>query len=182
MYELIGRSSAKAAAFALLMLAAVAAAGAEVMDLSASGFTTRNTATIAAPPAEVYARLVKDVGRWWNPEHTYSRDAKNLSIDDRAGGLFLEKLPDGGSVLHFLVANAQPGKMLRLVGAMGPLQALGVSGSLTWQFKPDGTGTSAELVYSVGGYSSGGLQAIAPLADKVLNEQLQRLKAFVEKR
>ncbi len=166
----------------VIIAAAAPMAGADVVDASASGFTTRNTAAIAASPAEVYARLVRDVGKWWDPAHTFSGDAKNLSIDGRAGGLFQEKLAGGGSVLHLTVVNAEPGKMLRMVGGMGPLQAMGVSGSMTWQFKPEGAGTRVDLVYTVGGYSPGGLESIAPLADKVLAEQLQRLKAYVEKR
>ena len=59
--------------------------------------------------------------------------------------------------------------------------ALGASGSLTWQLTPEGQGTRVELVYAVGGYKPGGLQAMAPVVDKVLAEQLQRLKAYVEK-
>ena len=35
---------------------------------------------------EVYDALVGQIGSWWNPEHTYSHDAKNLSIDPRPGG------------------------------------------------------------------------------------------------
>ena len=159
-------------ALCVMIAAAAPMAGAEVVDMSATGFTTRNTATVAAPPAEVYARLVKDVGKWWNPAHTFSGDAKNLSLDRRAGGFFLEKLPGGGSVLHLTVVNAEPGKLLRLVGGMGPLQALGVSGSMTWQFTPEGAGTHVDLVYTVGGYSPGGLEGIAPL---------QRLRVYVEK-
>jgi hypothetical protein len=33
----------------------------------------------------------------------------------------------------------------------------------------------------VGGYAPGGLAAMAPIVDKVLAAQLERLKAFVEK-
>jgi len=167
---------------AALLVFAAAAAGAEVVDSSEAGFTTRNVATIAAPPADVYRLLVNEVGRWWNPEHTYSKNSSYLTIDARAGGLFLERLENGGSVVHMTVVYAAPGKALRMVGGMGPLQALGVSGSMTWQLMPEGAGTRVELVYAVGGYKPGGLQAMAPLVDKVLEEQLQRLKSYVEKR
>jgi len=167
---------------ALLVFAAMAASRADVVDSTASGFTTRNVAVIAAAPAEVYHRLVKDVGRWWDPAHTYSKNAANLSIDDRAGGLFLEKLEGGGSVAHMTVAYAEPGQALRLLGGMGPLQALGLNGSMTWTLKPEGAGTQVELVYAVGGYRPGGLDAMAPIVDKVLADQLHRLKAYCEKR
>ncbi len=167
---------------ALVITAMVGAARGEVVDISASGFTTRNTAVIAAPPSMVYVRLVDDIGKWWSPEHTYSKNAANLSIEARAGGSFLETLPGGGSVLHFAVVNAEPGKLLRLSGAMGPLQSMGVSGSLTWQLMPEGDRTQVVLTYAVGGYLPGGFDKIAPVADKVLAEQLGRLKAYIEKR
>jgi hypothetical protein len=80
------------------------------------------------------------------------------------------------------VVYAAPGQALRLVGAMGPLQALAASGSMTWQLTPDETGTRVELVYAVGGYKPGGLGAMAPLVDKVLAGQLERLKSYIERK
>lgn len=170
-----------AVGFGMAMMVGELARG-EVVDISSSGFTSRNTAVIAAPPMTVYVRLLDDVGKWWNPDHTYSKNAANLTVEGRAGGLFLERLPGGGSVLHFTVTNAEPGKLLRMSGAMGPLQVSGVAGSLTWQFSPEGTGARVELIYAVGGYLPGGFEKIAPLADKVLGELLERLKAYVEKK
>jgi hypothetical protein len=69
-----------------------------------------------------------------------------------------------------------------MFGAMGPLQASGVAGSLTWEFAPEGTGTRVDLVYVVGGYHPGGFEKIAPVTDKVLGEMLGRLKAYIEKK
>jgi uncharacterized protein YndB with AHSA1/START domain len=174
------RLAALLAPAALLVLAGVGLR-AEVVDSSATGFTTRNTTTIAAPPSEVYKRLVNDVGRWWDPDHTYSKNSSNLTLDARAGGQFLEKLENGGSVVHMTVVYAAPGKALRMVGGMGPLQALAVSGSMTWLLTPEGTGTRVELIYAVGGYKPGGLADMAALVDKVLAGQLERLKAYVER-
>jgi len=73
---------------------------AEVKDSSAIGFTIQDTVIIAANPNDVYHSLVADVGRWWNSAHTFSGDANNLSIEDKAGGCFCEKLENGGSVRH----------------------------------------------------------------------------------
>jgi hypothetical protein len=126
--------------------------------------------------------LLRDVGRWWDPAHTYSGKAENLSLDGRAGGHFLEMLENGGSIIHMTVVYAAPGKTLRLVGGLGPLQAFAVNGSMTWQFEPEGAGTRVEVIYVVGGYMPGGLQKMAPAVDKVLGEQLQRLKIFIEKK
>jgi hypothetical protein len=121
------------------------------------------------------------VGRWWDPAHTYSHDSKNLSIDARPGGCFCERLADNGGVQHAMVVLAIPGKTLRLVGGLGPLQDSGLHGSLTWDLADREGGTDATLTYSVGGYRQGGLQALAPVVDAVLSTQLRRLKSFAEK-
>jgi hypothetical protein len=54
---------------------------------------------------------------WWNPTHTFSSDAHNLSIDDKAMGCFCEKLASGGSVHHLEVVYADPGQKLVFSGA-----------------------------------------------------------------
>jgi len=41
-------------------------------------------------------------------------------------------------------------------------------------------GTSVTRSYVVGGYIRGGMEQWAPRVDPVLDEQLQRLKSFVE--
>ncbi len=167
---------------AVLVTSVIPSARADVVTASESGFTTRNIAVIAASPTDVYRALVRDVARWWDPAHTYSKDAANLSIDGRAGGLFLERLPGGGSVAHMTVVYAEPGKALRLLGGMGPLQASAVIGSMTWALTPEGQGTKVELTYVVGGYRENGLKEMGTIVDRVVGAQLLRLKAFVEKR
>jgi hypothetical protein len=67
---------------------------AEVADASA-GFTSRISAKIQAAPDEVYRKLTNNVGEWWSLRYTYSRDSSNVTLDDRPGGCFCEKLPDG---------------------------------------------------------------------------------------
>ena len=64
-----------------------AAARADVVDRSAAGFTLKTTAQIAAPADRVYRALV-DVGSWWGKEHTYSGDARNMTIAAQPGGCF----------------------------------------------------------------------------------------------
>ena len=56
----------------------------EVVETTAAGFLVRNTAAMNAPPANVYAALTDKVGGWWDPAHTFSHDARNLSLDARA--------------------------------------------------------------------------------------------------
>ena len=68
----------------------------------------------------------------------------------------------------------------RVYGALGPLQAEGVDGALSWTLKPAGGGTGVTLSYVVGGYIRGGVEQWAPRVDRVLDEQLQRLKGYIE--
>jgi len=167
-----------------LLLAVVVAAlnfdaSAEVVDTSATGFLVRHSVTAEGAPDKAY-RAIVDVARWWNPEHTYSGDAANLSLDARPGGCFCEKLKDGGGVMHMSVAYVAPGQAIRLVGGLGPLQNSGVAGSLTMKVTADGANTRIDLAYSVGGYWQGGFDKIAPAVSAVLGEQMGRLKTYID--
>jgi uncharacterized protein YndB with AHSA1/START domain len=163
----------------ILALTVAGPATAEVKSATPNGFEAATTLTIAAPPDRVYAAF-GEVGRWWSSSHTFSRDSANLNLELRAGGCFCERLKDGGSVQHLQVVYAAPGAGLRLRGALGPLQAEGVDGTLAWTLKPTEGGTSVTQSYVVGGCIRGGMEQWAPRVDRVLDEQLQRLKSFVE--
>jgi uncharacterized protein YndB with AHSA1/START domain len=146
----------------------------------AHGFVVRDEVNIAAPLARVYDVLVDSIGSWWSSEHTFSGDANNLSIDARPGGCFCERLPNGGGVEHLRVVYVAPRHLLRMTGALGPLQGSGLAGSLTLQLSGVPGGTNLQLTYSVGGFWEGGFSQIAPAVKSVLGGQLQRLKRFVE--
>ena len=165
--------------FALLGLLLAVPAGAELTDTSAAGFTCRTTHDIAAPPQRVWDAMTGEVGRWWNKDHTWSGDAANLFLDPVAGKEFGERLPGGGSVTHMDVIHAAPGRMLRLRGGLGPLQAMAVVGVLTVELVPSGTGTRLTATYVVGGYTAGGLAEIASAVDGVISEQFIRLGAHL---
>jgi hypothetical protein len=163
----------------LLGIAIAGPATAEVKSVTATGFETVSIVTVAAPSDRVYAAL-GEIGRWWDPSHTFSRDAGNLSLELRAGGCFCERLKDGGSVQHMQVVYAAPGAGLRLRGALGPLQGEGVDGVLAWTLKAAERSTTVTQSYVVGGYIREGMEAWAPRVDRVLDEALQRLKNFAE--
>ena len=149
-------------------------------EVTPNGFLVKFDVSVNSPVAKVYDALVGQVGSWWNPEHTYSHDAKNLSIDARAGGCFCEKLPNGGGMEHLRVVYVAPPQVVRFSGALGPLQASGVAGSMTWKLTGESDNTRLELSYSVGGFIPGGFEKIAPAVEAMLREQLDRLKLFVE--
>ena len=158
------------------VLAAAGPAAAEVKSVTAYGFEVASTATIAAPPDRVYAAL-GEVGRWWSPSHTFSRDAANLSMELRAGSRFCVP-KDGGSVQHMRVVYTAPGAGLRLRGGLACCRC-SVHGATELMLKPADGGTSVAQSYVVGGYIRSGMEQWAPRVDRVLDEQLQRLKSFV---
>jgi hypothetical protein len=165
------------------LLAASFAAGdaaGEIVDSTAAGFTIRHSADIGAPRAQVYRAAVSGIGEWWSDNRTVSGNASNLYIDPAPQGCFCERLGPGSGVVHLTVTFVNPTVMLRLTGGLGPLGLLGASGNMVWEFEDNDSGTTVTWSYTVGGYSPGGLDALAPDVDRVLIEQLNRLKAFLE--
>lgn len=175
----------------ILVLAALSAfaspAFAEVKATSDSGFNSVHVAEVTAAPDIVWKRLIapKD---WWNKAHSWSGSSEGFYIDAQANGcfceLFQEKAADGklktvGSVEHMRVIFAQPGKVLRMQGALGPLQSEAVIGTLTVAMAPvkGGKGTKLSFSYVVGGYMRYKVAEIAPAVDKVLGEQFKNLIA-----
>lgn len=166
---------------ALLCLLLTTPAHTEVKSVTDAGFEVSRTLTISATPAQVY-RALGMPARWWSKSHTYSGDARNLSMVLRAGGCFCETIPpDGGTVEHARVVYAQPGKLLRLQGSLGPLQSEGVTGMLTWALKAVPGGTEVTQNYVIGGYIRSGTKSFATPVDQVLGEQLSGLKVYVER-
>ncbi len=167
--------------FATILLAlAPSLAMCEVVDSSANGFTVKTTLTIQAAPDEVYRRLVHNVGDWWESAHTFSGDAHNLTIEDRAMGCFCEKLSNQGSVRHMEVVFAAPGKALGMSGGLGPLQSIAAFGSMRIELAPVAAGTKLDLTYAVAGYLPKGMNTWAAPVDAVLARQFNRLKTYVE--
>lgn len=152
---------------------------ATVTDVASNGFTLTIAAHIKASPDKVYAALLAPAN-WWDSQHTYSGDAKNLHADKKAGGCWCETLPHGGSALHLTIVYVDPNKAFRLRGALGPFQGLGADGALTWKLEPAADGTRLYLTYALGGYYKDGFAELAKAADGVLTAQVDRLKNYIE--
>ena len=158
-------------------LAAGAAARAEVTAVGAGGFVVRHEAVYAGTGDAAWRRLLEPAA-WWDPEHTYSHDARNLTLEARPGGCFCERLADGGFVRHLDVTYLAPGRLLRLAGGLGPLQRMGVAGALTFSLAAADPGhTRIVLEYAVSGFAPAGFAELAAAVDRVLGEQLARLAA-----
>jgi len=161
------------------ILLALPTAHADVTAQAPNGFVSEWDITIAAPRERVFRALTDEVGRWWDPAHSYSGDASNFSIDARPGGCFCERLTNGG-IAHMTVVFVQRDTLLRMVGGLGPLQGMAVSGSMTFALSDAGTGTRLKYRYAVGGYSPDGLASLSEPVDRVQHGQLVRLQRYVE--
>lgn len=169
--------AARGIVFALFAATVATPAAADVAQASDTGFTVTHKLAVAAPPAQVWQALIRP-GLWWDGAHTYGGDAANLTLDPRAGGCWCEKLATGG-VEHMRVVYIAAPTMLRMAGALGPLQAMAVTGVMTIELKPAGATTDVTFIYAAAG--TNGLGAIAPAVDGVLAAQWARLKATAEK-
>ena len=164
---------------AVLALGTAGPAGAEATQVSASGFLVTARHELKAPPPRVYAAL-GEIERWWNPAHSYSGQAANLSLARQPGGCFCERWGAHG-VEHARVVMALEDRMLRLEGALGPLAgAGGQRRPRPSPWRPKDGGTTLVVTYRVAGNEGSGLQQLAGPVDGVITEQVRRLVAYVE--
>jgi hypothetical protein len=165
-------------AFGIAMAATPLPAAAKLIDQTDTAFTTAHSARVAATPDDVW-KMLRSPQKWWSSQHSWSGDAENLWMDTQAGGCFCEKLPgpegQAGSVQHARIIFAKPGELLRLSGALGPLQSEAVTGTLTIQIKPNDSGSTIRFDYVVGGYMRMKVSDIAPAVDRVIGQQLAGL-------
>lgn len=173
----------------LIGLALVASpATAEVTNTAENGFTVRHQATVSASDEDVWKALIAP-SKYWNGDHSWTGNADNFYLVPQAGGCFCELISttdedniktSDGSVQHMRVIFAHKNKMLRMSGALGPLQGEAVTGTLTVQLKPGGDQTAVRFTYKVGGYMEFPVDQIGPAVDGVIGEQLTRLAALFE--
>lgn len=160
---------------------------AEVVETGNDRFVTRDTANVKAPPLATWLALTKP-GEWWSAEHSWSGDARNLTLTPQGGGCFCERIPVGdsgnasameGSARHAEVLQAFPMKVLRMSGGLGPLQGEPVNGIFTITLREVPGGTRVMFEYNVGGPMRYKIAEIAPAVDKVMSEQLKRLQSHL---
>ncbi len=168
-------------AMALVLTGMAPCGHAEVADAAPGGFTSVHRLTVAATPMEVWDALTRDFGQWWDPAHSFFGDPGKFRVPTAVGGAWMEDAGDGRWVRHMDVVYVDPGKVLRMRGALGPLQAMAVTGALTFTMEPAATGTLITLTYAVGGYTPEGLDTLASVVDGVLGDQMLRLEAYLEK-
>ncbi len=171
-----------ALAFAALFASPVAA---EVTAKSDTGFVVVHAADVTVSTDVVWKRLIVPK-LWWNPSHSWSGSVDGFYLDTQAGGCFCERFQEKdaqgqlrtvGSVEHMRVIFSDPGKVLRMQGALGPLQSEAVLGTLTIKIDPakSGEGSRVSFSYVVGGYMRYKTDDIGPAVDGMLADQFARL-------
>jgi len=148
-------------------------ASAEVVSAAPEHYVLKHEASSELAPKQLWARLI-DPRQWWHPDHTYSGDSSNLSLELTVGGQWREDW-NGNSVLHGTVINVTVGSMLRLDAPFGPLQELAVNTVWTITVEPEGSGSKVTFDEVANGSKFSGLDELAKAVDFVKREALSRL-------
>lgn len=140
------------AAAALALVAAPAAA--EIVSRSENAFTLRYAIGAEIDPGDIPGAM-EDVGQWWDDAHTYSGDAKNITVDLTPGGCWCEKLEDGTDFDHGRTVSVAPDRIV-FEAPFGPLRGKTTKAELavtwpgvnrgwepTWTFTVEGPGVGA---------------------------------------
>jgi hypothetical protein len=85
-------------------------------------------------------------------------------------------------VQHLQVVYVDKNHLLRLRGALGPLQQQAVDGVMNWEIVQGKDGSQITLSYRVFGYIESGLQELAEPVNQVLGIQFQRYQDALQKR
>ena len=163
---------------AALLTMFAGAAWAETSEVTPAGFLVSIQEDNNAPPSAVFGALITP-SRWWNPEHSYSSDARNLNLEPVGGGCFCERWATG-SVEHARVVLVKQDALLRMTGSLGPLQSMAVSGVLEFTTTLQEGRTLLKLRYRVNGTAGSKLDQWAGPVESMLTDQAVRLKRVVE--
>ena len=165
-----------------------------------SGFSITNESESRAPIETVYSHFIQQVDKWWPKDHTWWKGT--LSIDEQAGGCFCE-VTQTASAAHMQISYVEPNKKVVMTGGLGPLQEMGISGALTWEFstmeesassneetkRKFSPKTKVTLTYHASGNihfsgqraSSEDAANLVKVVDKVQAQQLNALTAFSDR-
>jgi hypothetical protein len=152
---------------------------ASVVSSTTSGFVIKHSVVVKKSPDAAFESFASKVQDWWDPAHTYTGKSENVSIDLKPNGCFCERLGPQGFVVHMTLTYSDPGKLLRMTGALGPVQQFAATGVMTLEFQPMGGDTLVNFTYSVAGDIPNGADKLAPVVDRVLVGQMNRFERFV---
>jgi len=165
--------------FALLIIGLSGSAVAEVVHVDSTGFVLENRFEVTHSAEQIWRALVNDVDAWWPKDHSWFGPDARFSIDARAGGCFCEYSGEN-QVEHMRIAVVVPGKLLRMRGALGPLQEMGMHGTLDWRIKDAGERRVVSVKNIVNGIAPDGLDKLAEVVDQVERQQLGSLVEYLK--
>jgi hypothetical protein len=152
-------------------------AAAEVVSAGPNGLQVRHSVNLVIPQQRAYAAF-SEIQNWWSKQHTYSGDASRLSLQMRTGGCFCERLDDGGGVEHMRVVLLKPGEQVIMTGSLGPLLYEATTGVMDVKVERIAGGSRITMDYRAAGFATGRGAELAPIVDKVLGEQMKRLRIY----
>ena len=151
-----------------LVLGLATPAAAEIASRSEDAFTLTFSTRTQYGPGRITGSL-EGLQHWWDPAHTYTGDAANLSLDLTPGGCWCERLADGADFDHGRTVSVTPGEIL-FHAPFGPLRAMATRADLTvawslvgremepsWTFVVEGPGVGA-MAEAVDGVMEGGFR------------------------
>jgi len=160
-----------------ILLFAATPAAAEVVSSGPNGFEVRHSINLVIPQQKAFAAFGQ-VQDWWSKDHTYSGDATRMSLQLRPGGCFCERLDNGGGIEHLRVTYVQPGERVVLTGSLGPLLYEATTGVMDVKVERIAGGSRITIDYKAAGFANGGAAELAPIVDKVLGDQVKRLRVY----
>jgi hypothetical protein len=163
--------------FFFAVLLAPTPAAAEVVSAGPNGFEVRHSVNLVIPQAKAYTAF-SEIQNWWSKDHTYSGNAANLSIQLRPGGCFCERLDRGGGIEHMHVTYVQPDERVVMTGSLGPLLYEATAGVMDVKVERIAGGSRITMDYRAAGFAKGGAAELAPIVDRVLGDQMKRLRVY----
>jgi uncharacterized protein YndB with AHSA1/START domain len=158
-------------------LFAATPAAAEVVSAGPNGLEVRHSVNLVIPQAKAYAAF-SEIQNWWSKDHTYSGNSANLSLQLKPGGCFCERLDNGGGIEHLRVTYVQPDERVVMTGSLGPLLYEATAGVMDVKVERIAGGSRITMDYSAAGFAKGGAAELAPIVDKVLGDQMKRLRVY----
>lgn len=150
-------------------------AAAEIVSRSENAFTLRFSVGLEASREDVID-AVRNVPSWWDPAHSYTGDATNLSLAFQPGGCWCERLADGSDFRHGELVSIGLDRV-RFNAPLGPLNGTATRADLTFTAGPENRGTLAAMEFVVEGP---GVGAFADGVHGVMQQAWTRYVRFIE--
>jgi hypothetical protein len=150
-------------------------AAAEIVSRFENAFTLRFAVGLEASREDVID-AVREVPAWWDPAHSYTGDAANLSLAFQPGGCWCERMADGTDFRHGSVVSIDPDQV-RFDAPLGPLNGKATRADLIFSAGPENRGTLAAMEFVVEGP---GVGAFSDAVHGVMQQAWTRYVRFIE--